>query len=204
MTPSPGPALQAVDQINSSQWWTIAGLVIAIIAIAAAVWAARQWGTRRTLLQVDYRLRPLYPIHLKTDRGVEVIKPNPPIQFDIELRLTNRGPQDILPEHFSGHELQFGVAPAKILSDRVTSNLDSDLLVLDSNYARLYPRRIAVGRSLYFIMRTFDARPVLWVNTPLANVKVRRRRYRDQNADPMGTFTLPGANRWLRSRISEF
>ena len=204
MTPSPGPASPAVDQIDWSLLWTIASVIVAIAAIFVAVWAARRWGTRRTLLQVDYRIRPLRTLHLTTPEGVQVIEPNPPIQFDIELRLTNRGPQDILPEHFGNNELRFSVAPAELVPYRVTSNLSSGVLALDATYARLHPTRIAVGRSLYFIIRTVDARPDLWISTPLANVKVRRRRYRDQNADPMAMFTLPGSNKWLRSRISEF
>ncbi|WP_461175270.1 hypothetical protein M1D93_20165 (plasmid) [Arthrobacter sp. Z1-9] len=204
MTPSPGPASEAVNQIDWSLLFTIAGVIVAIVAIFFGVWAARRWGTRRNLLQIDYRIRPLKPFSLMTDKGVEVVPPNPPIQFDVELKLTNLGPQDILPEHFGGQELRFSVSPARLISDRTMSNLKSGVLVLDTTDAKLYPLRIAVGQSLFYMIRTADARPDLWVDTPLANVKVRRSRHRDQDASPMGTFTFPGANRWLGSRVSEF
>lgn len=204
MTPSPGPASQALNQTEWSLLWTIAGVIVAVIAIFAAVWAARQWGTRRNLLQVDYRIRPVRTIHLTYPDGVvKIIEPNPSIQFDIELRLTNRGPQDILPEHFGGQELRFSFAPAKLFPEILKTNIDSGFLVLDSTYARLHPTRIGVRRSLYFILRVIDERPDLWVGTPLANVKVRRRRYRDKNADPLGFFTLPGSNRWVGSRVRD-
>lgn len=204
MTPSPSPIPQIADPTDWPLFWTIAGVIVAIIAIFVVVWAARRWGTRRNLLQVDYMIRPLRTIHLMTPKGLKVIEPNPPIQFDVELCLTNRGPQDILPEHFRGHELQFGVAPAMLIPDMAWSNVDSGILTFDQTYARLHPTRIAVGRRLYFRIRTVHARPDLWVRTPLTNVKVHRRRYRDQDADPMGTFALRGADKWLGSRVSEF
>lgn len=142
-------------------------------------------------------------IQLATEKGVEVIRPNPPVQFDIELRLTNRGPQDILVDHFGGLDL-FGVAPAQLLPEMITSNVDSGLLFVDSDHARLRPQRIAVGRRLYFIIRTLDARPELWVSSPLSNVRIKRRRYRDKDAHPLGGFTLPGSSSWLRSRIRHY
>ncbi|GIG41942.1 hypothetical protein [Cellulomonas phragmiteti] len=202
MTPAPAPPT-AIAGTDWATLGTILGIAIAIAAIVIGVWATRRWGTRRNHLRVDYRVRPLRPFRMQTGQGVEVIEPNPPIQFDVELRLTNRGPQDILPEHFDGRELRFGFAPGRLHPGRVVSNLDSGVLVLDEHHACLTPTRIGVGKSLHFMVRVVDSRPDLWVRTPLANVRVSRRRHRDVDASPIGGFTLSGANKWLRSRVSD-
>jgi len=202
MTPSPSPTTGGIaSAIDWSVLATVTGLILAIVAI----YFAWRYGTRRTKLQIDWRVRPLVPFSFVNESGeVEVVGGKGPPQFEVELRIKNKGPQDIRAEQFEGHPMRLSLgAPVNLNGHR--SNADSGLLDFEPDTALLHPRRISADAdALHYAVRCFGKRPNLLISSPPADVRVETRQFRDLDAHGVpgiDQFSLSGSNKWLTRRV---
>jgi hypothetical protein len=206
MTPSPSPTTGGIaSAIDWSAVAMVTGLILATVGIIVGAYFAWRYGSRRTKLQIDWRVRPLVPFSFVNEKGeVEVVGGKGPPQFGVELRIKNRGPQDIRAEHFEGHPMRLNLgAPVNLNGN--WSNADSGLLDFESDTALLHPRRISADAdALHYFVRCFGKRPNLLISSPPADVRVETRQFRDLDAHGLpglDQFSLSGANKWLTKRV---
>jgi hypothetical protein len=191
-------------EVDWSLVWTIAGVIVAVIGLVASILAARRWGSRRTRLQIDWRVRPLVPFSFVNSKGeVETVGSRSPPQFEVELSIKNMGPQDILAEHFEGQPMRLNLGTS-IHRNGHWSNGDSGFLDFEREAALIHPRRISADAvALYYTVRCFGKRPDLSISAPPAHVRVKTRQVRDLDSYGTGVdqFSLPGSNKWLTRRV---
>lgn len=94
-----------MDKWQASEWLSFVGIILAAVGIAAAIWAARTWGTRRCKLLVAYTTTGLLPLGA-TRSDVKLTFHDLPVTDPhlVTLRLKNIGSQDITRDHFDGGE----------------------------------------------------------------------------------------------------
>ena len=87
--------------MDTIQWIAIASLIVAALAIPSAIWATRQWGTRRARLECSAHSSPLLPkpgregLLQVTYRDFPVTDPH-----IVSFALRNVGPRDIASSFF--------------------------------------------------------------------------------------------------------
>ncbi len=198
--PTPGDS----PLFSFSELLTIMGLVIAVIAIVVTVFVTRTYGTRRSQLIVDTRNVKKIAICLRMPDGKEeIIEPDPPIQYIVQVRLTNKGPQDVTVDAFNGVplSLSLGASTTGILTSNTLIGLD-----LKGKQARLQPRQIPRGTIWQWEIHTMEEYPYLTVSSPITNVDVKVRQYPDStgNGAAFGEFGFSGSQDWWKGRVLRY
>jgi hypothetical protein len=87
--------------VNLGLWIALAAVVVAIIGIAATVFAARRWGNRRRRILFSCEAAPLLPI-ADENHLLEVTYRDFPVKDPhlVTVRIANIGSSDIASQHF--------------------------------------------------------------------------------------------------------
>lgn len=82
--------------MDTAAWLGIAGLVVAIIAIPVAVWAAREWGSRRARVDLEIVSTPLLPGDARSGLLEMTFRDFPvPEPHLVSVTFRNSGPRDL-------------------------------------------------------------------------------------------------------------
>ncbi|MFZ2164127.1 MAG: hypothetical protein WAV45_01565 [Propionibacteriaceae bacterium] len=172
-----------------------------MIAIVVTVVVTRLYGNRRTKLVVDTRNVRKMAVRLRTEDGeVIVIEPNPPVQYIVQIRVENLGPDDIRVADFNGDPLVFlfGARTAGIQMSNMGILLD-----VKEGRGELSPRQIPKGASWHWEVHTLDEYPRLRVSSGITNVDINLRQHRDAEGygAMLGSFGFSGSQDWWKGRV---
>lgn len=206
-SPSPSPVPAWHDLSSVSSLLAVVGITLAVVAIIVTIVVTRRYGTRHTRLIIDTRNVRLLPISLyDTVTGkTEIIEPNPPMQYSVQIRLMNVGPDDITKESFRGLPLTFSLRALTV--GTAATNMASNMLDLQGRQAILEPRHIPKGASWHWNIQCHGERPHLTISSPITDVDIKLRPHRDSAGDGgliSGGFGFEGSQQWWKGRVSRW
>jgi hypothetical protein len=165
------------------------------VAIAAAtLYVTYRYAHRKPLLLVDFRNIRLVPVLVEFDNKIEELKPNPPNQWIVQVRIVNRGPIDITKTAFSDEPLSIWLGSEIV---RLTTHNVAPPLDVTGRSAQIPPQRIPVGANWQWSVQVVNKEPWPLIHSPLADVRVRVRVHKGKDGHGMG---LPGMMPGFRSK----
>lgn len=203
-SPSPSPVPASHDLISVSSLLAVVGITVAFVGIIVMIVVTRRYGTRHTRLIIDTRNVRLLPISLydSVTGKTEIIEPNPPMQYSVQIRLMNVGPDDITEESFHGIPLTFNLGA--LAAETAATNMASNMLDVQRRQAILKPRQIPKGCSWHWNIQCYGERPHLTISSTITNVDIKLRQHSDSAGDGGligGRFGFEGSQQWWKGRV---
>lgn len=183
----------------------VIGLIVTVVLGVLYLAFNRIYGNRRNVLRVDVRNNRIPPLVIALPDGSrQIIQPNPSVQFDVEIRIENKGPNDIEVSDFNGHS--FDVFLGAETTGIQSSSIGSGILQLGGKTASIDPRRLPKGNTYHWSVRCMEQTPRVSIQSALRNVDIRFHEHREVRGEVgiLGDFQFKGAQRWWRSRVRRF